>query len=45
VLLERLLAGWLAHRQAGETFFAFTRRHEIDGLRALAAEAAQTLAA
>ncbi len=43
--LERLLAAWLAHRQPGETFFAFTRRHEIDGLRALATEVAQTLAA
>ncbi|MBS0549683.1 MAG: NirA family protein [Proteobacteria bacterium] len=36
-LLERLLAAWLAHREVGETFFSFTRRKEIDELRALAA--------
>jgi ferredoxin-nitrite reductase len=36
-LLERLLAAWLAHRQApGESFFEFCRRHEIAELRALA---------
>ena len=36
-LLERLLAAWLAHRQApGESFFEFCRRHEIAALRALA---------
>jgi ferredoxin-nitrite reductase len=36
-LLERLLAAWLAHRQApGESFFEFCRRHEIEALRALA---------
>ncbi len=36
-LLERLLAAYLAHRQAPtESFFEFTRRHEIDQLRALA---------
>jgi ferredoxin-nitrite reductase len=36
-LLERLLAAWLAHRQApGESFFEFCRRHEIATLRALA---------
>ncbi|MBS0540105.1 MAG: NirA family protein [Proteobacteria bacterium] len=36
-MLERLLAAWLAHREAGETFFSFTRRKEIDELHALAA--------
>ncbi len=36
-LLERLLAAWLAHRQAAsELFFAFCRRHEIAELRTLA---------
>jgi ferredoxin-nitrite reductase len=36
-LLERLLAAWLAHRQAAsESFFAFCRRHEIAELRTLA---------
>jgi ferredoxin-nitrite reductase len=36
-LLERLLAAWLAHRQApGESFFEFCRRHEIAALRELA---------
>jgi ferredoxin-nitrite reductase len=36
-LLERLLAAWLAHRQApGESFFEFCRRHEIAVLRELA---------
>jgi len=36
-LLERLLAAYLAHRQAPtESFFEFCRRHEIDQLRKLA---------
>jgi len=36
-LLERLLAAWLAHRQApSESFFEFCRRHEIAQLRELA---------
>ena len=36
-LLERLLAAWLAHRQApAESFFEFCRRHEIAALRELA---------
>jgi ferredoxin-nitrite reductase len=36
-LLERLLAAWLAHRQAsGDSFFEFCRRHEIATLRELA---------
>ena len=37
LLLERLLAAWLAHRDAPtESFFEFCRRHEIAALRALA---------
>jgi len=46
-LLERLLATWLAHRQApGESFFEFCRRHEIATLRELADRAPlRTLAA
>jgi ferredoxin-nitrite reductase len=37
LLLERLLAAWLRHRAAPrESFFEFCRRHEIEGLRALA---------
>ena len=37
ILLERLLAAWLAHRTApDESFFAFAGRHEIAALRALA---------
>ena len=36
-LLERLLAAWLRHRAVpSESFFEFCRRHEIEGLRALA---------
>jgi ferredoxin-nitrite reductase len=35
-LLEKLLAAYLAHREAAETFFEFCRRYEIDALRALA---------
>ena len=42
-LIERMLKAWLAHRAApGETFAAFTRRHEIAALQKLfAAEGAQ----
>lgn len=37
LLLEKLLAAYLAHRTgAGESFFEFSRRHEIDALRDLA---------
>jgi ferredoxin-nitrite reductase len=42
-VLERMLEAYLAHRaSAGEPFFAFTRRHEVDRLQRLfaAAEAA-----
>ncbi|WP_421996146.1 NirA family protein [Reyranella sp.] len=35
-LVERLLAAWLAHRETRESFFDFSRRHEIAALRALA---------
>ena len=35
-LIERLLAGYLDRREAGESFFAFARRHDIAELRALA---------
>ena len=35
-LLERLLAAWLAHRRASESFFDFCRRHEIAQLHELA---------
>ncbi len=39
-LLERLLATWLAYRQApNESFFEFCRRHEIAALRELASSA------
>jgi ferredoxin-nitrite reductase len=35
-LIERLLAAWLGHRVASESFFDFCRRHEIAELRDLA---------
>ena len=39
-MLERLLAAWLAHRVTpAETFFEFSRRHEIAELRELASRA------
>jgi ferredoxin-nitrite reductase len=39
-LLERLLAGYLAHREsAAESFFQFCRRHEIAALREMAERA------
>ena len=35
-IVERMLKAYLAHRaSADETFLAFTRRHEIDALKAL----------
>jgi ferredoxin-nitrite reductase len=37
--VERILKTYLAHRTSGETFQAFTRRHEIDALKTLFAEA------
>ncbi len=36
--VERMLRGYLAHREGDETFLAFTRRHDIDALAALFAE-------
>ena len=36
-LVEKLLAGWLAHRREAESFHEFSRRHEIGALRVLAA--------
>jgi ferredoxin-nitrite reductase len=36
VLLERLLSGYMAQREAGETFVAFARRHDVKVLRELA---------
>jgi ferredoxin-nitrite reductase len=35
-LLQRLLTGYSAQRDAGETFVAFARRHDVAALRALA---------
>jgi ferredoxin-nitrite reductase len=35
-LLQRLLTGYSAQREAGETFVAFARRHDVAALRALA---------
>jgi ferredoxin-nitrite reductase len=41
-LVERMLKGYLAHRDGGETFLAFTRRHDLGILRQLFdAEAAE----
>jgi ferredoxin-nitrite reductase len=35
-VIERMLRGYLAHRMSsGETFLAFSRRHEIDALRTM----------
>ena len=40
--VERMLKGYLAHREGTENFLAFTRRHEIDTLKSLfAAETAE----
>jgi ferredoxin-nitrite reductase len=33
--IERMLKGYLAHRDMNETFLAFSRRHEIDALKAM----------
>jgi len=45
-LIERLLGVWLAHRAAPtESFFEFTRRHEVAALRDLASSAAVALVA
>ncbi len=34
-LVARILAAYLAHRRGNETFLAFTRRHEVEALRAM----------
>jgi ferredoxin-nitrite reductase len=34
-LIERILTAYLAHRRGDETFLAFTRRHELDALKAM----------
>jgi ferredoxin-nitrite reductase len=31
--LEKMLAGWLRHRQPGETFQSFTNRHDLNALQ------------
>jgi len=31
--VERILKGYLAHRDGDETFVAFSRRHETDALK------------
>ena len=33
--IERMLKGYLAHREAGETFLAFSRRHDAEALQAM----------
>jgi ferredoxin-nitrite reductase len=33
--VERILKGYLAHRAEGETFLAFSKRHETDALKAM----------
>jgi ferredoxin-nitrite reductase len=41
VTVERLLRGYVAHRQSSdETFLAFARRHDIDALKAICAKVA-----
>ena len=37
-LLERVLKTYLAKRQSGETFAAFTRRHEVKQLQEMFSE-------
>ena len=33
--VERMLKGYLSNRADGETFLAFTRRHEIEALKTM----------
>jgi ferredoxin-nitrite reductase len=33
--VERMLKGYLAHRAADETFLAFSKRHEVEALKAM----------
>ena len=35
LVVERILRAYLAHREDGETFLAFTRRHEVAALRGM----------
>jgi ferredoxin-nitrite reductase len=44
-LIERILKAYLTHRQASETFLAFTRRHEVAALKAMIEEVAKEVAA
>jgi ferredoxin-nitrite reductase len=37
-VIERVLKTYLTHRAEDETFLAFTRRHEVDALKALVAQ-------
>jgi ferredoxin-nitrite reductase len=39
--VERMLRGYLAHRDGAETFFAFSRRHDVETLTRMFAEAAE----
>ena len=34
-MLERILKGYLRHRQAGESFQKFTQRHDLNTLQAI----------
>ena len=33
--VERVLKGYLAHREGDETFLAFSKRHETEALKAM----------
>ncbi len=33
--VERILKGYLAHREGDETFLTFSKRHETDALKAM----------
>lgn len=39
--VARMLKGYLAHREGGETFLAFSRRHDIETLQEMFGEAAE----
>jgi ferredoxin-nitrite reductase len=39
--VERMLRGYLAHREGDETFLSFSRRHDVDALTKMFAEAAE----
>ena len=38
--VERILKGYLAHREGGESFLAFSKRHEVEALKAMFDEVA-----